>query len=319
MIAIITLHEDLHALEVKRAANRLGYGKVHIIEVDRVSACAPVGVRVDKNDEKSASSYLTASDGAVIHLADVNTIWLRRPRAAQLEIAAHSAKESEFINNECQAGLTSVLSTSAFRGRWVSHPEATARACDKVFQLEVALECGFRVPATLVSQSKAEVVAFFEACGRKVIVKPLLGVAEPFLVARMVDDPSSLPEEAYSVCPAIYQEFIPGTRHIRLNCFGPTQIAALIETNELDWRPNLNVPISSWSIPADVQARVQRVIKSLGLEMGIIDLKLTPEGEVVWLEVNPQGQFLFLEPFIEQDLSGCLARFLIDCAESRPC
>ena len=119
-----------------------------------------------------------------------------------------------------------------------------------------------------------------------------------FLIARKVDDPASLPEEAYSVCPAIYQELIPGTRHIRLNCFGPQQIAAVIETEELDWRPNLNVPISSRSIPAYVHGQVHHVIKSLGLEMGIIDLKLTPEGEVVWLEVNPQGQFLFLEPFI---------------------
>jgi glutathione synthase/RimK-type ligase-like ATP-grasp enzyme len=225
-----------------------------------------------------------------------------------------SAKEREFVNNECSAGVTSVLSSGGFRGKWVSHPEATAKACDKVFQLQAALECGFRIPATLVSQSKAEVIEFYETYGGKIIVKPLLGVAEPFLVARMLDDPSLLSDEAYSACPAIYQEFIPGTRHLRLNSFGPIQVAAVIESEDLDWRPNLNVPIYRWAIPPDVETRVQRVLQSLGLEMGIIDLKLTPDGEIVWFEVNPQGQFLFLEPFIKTDLSGCLARFLIDCA-----
>jgi hypothetical protein len=39
---------------------------------------------------------------------------------------------------------------------------------------------------------------------------------------------------------------------------------------------------------------VRRVLDCLGLEMGNIDLKESPSGEIVWLEVNPQGQFLFL-------------------------
>src|SRR5216684_3263983 len=29
--------------------------------------------------------------------------------------------------------------------------------------------------------------------------------------------------------------------------------------------------------------------------MGILDLKLGPDGELVWLEINPHGQFMFLE------------------------
>ena len=117
MIAIITLYEDLHALEVKRAASRLGYDNVHIIECDRVSACAPVGIRVGQKDKESPASYLTANDGTIIHLGEVATIWLRRPRAAQLETtAASSPKETEFINNECQAGLTSASFFQRFSG-----------------------------------------------------------------------------------------------------------------------------------------------------------------------------------------------------------
>jgi glutathione synthase/RimK-type ligase-like ATP-grasp enzyme len=207
------------------------------------------------------------------------------------------------------------LSSTSFRGKWVSHPDATVRACDKIYQLQIALKYGFRVPRTLVSQSKDEVIDFYEACAGSIIVKPLLGVAEPFLVTRQITDPFSLPEEAYSACPAIYQELIPGERHIRLNCFGQTHIAALIESQELDWRPNLKIPISIWAVPPDLADKAQKVLESLGLAMGIIDLKITPEGEIVWLEVNPQGQFLFLEPFLRLKLSSLFARFLIDCAE----
>ena len=37
------------------------------------------------------------------------------------------------------------------------------------------------------------------------------------------------------------------------------------------------------------------MVRALGLRMGILDLKLGPDGELVWLEINPQGQFTFLE------------------------
>ena len=315
MIVILTLSEDLHALEVKSAAAGMGYNKMHIVESDRISSEGLLGLRIGRT-ARDVSAYLTSNEGARIDLADALAVWVRRPRAEQVSISATNPKEKEFINNECRAGITGVLSSSGFHGKWVSHPDATLRACDKICQLQIAQQCGFRVPKTLVSQSKREVVDFYEACDGSIIVKPLLGVAEPFLVTRQMTDPYSLSEEAYLSCPAIYQELIPGTKHIRLNCFGPAHFAALIESQDLDWRPNLNVPISAWPVPTVVGNRALKVIETLGLAMGIIDLKITPEGEIVWLEINPQGQFLFLEPFLKVKLSCHFARFLIDCAEA---
>jgi hypothetical protein len=40
------------------------------------------------------------------------------------------------------------------------------------------------------------------------------------LLTQYLDDLGSVPDESFSVCPAIYQEYVPGNRHIRLNCFG---------------------------------------------------------------------------------------------------
>ncbi|MCX4674881.1 hypothetical protein OG413_05995 [Streptomyces sp. NBC_01433] len=45
--------------------------------------------------------------------------------------------------------------------------------------------------------------------------------------------------------------------------------------------------------------------------MGIIDIKLMPDGEPVWLEVNPQGQFLFLESLLGEPLADRFLDFLI--------
>jgi hypothetical protein len=45
--------------------------------------------------------------------------------------------------------------------------------------------------------------------------------------------------------------------------------------------------------------------------MGNIDLKITPEGECVWLEVNPQGQFLFLDALTDLQLADRFVDYLV--------
>jgi hypothetical protein len=57
-------------------------------------------------------------------------------------------------------------------------------------------------------------------------------------------------------------------------------------------------------------------LRAMDLEMGIVDIKLLPSGEPVWLEVNPQGQLLFLEYVSCQNLLYHFAEFLISSATS---
>ncbi|MFD3440644.1 RimK family alpha-L-glutamate ligase [Streptomyces sp. NPDC058685] len=213
------------------------------------------------------------------------------------------------MNNDCRGALGGILA-AAFDGQWISPPEATDCAADKVYQLAVARDAGFRVPRTLISQSREEVTTFVRQVGRT-IVKPVVGARGPSLWTRWIDDPEAIPAESFEVCPATYQEYIEGCRHVRLNCFGERMYAALIETEELDWRPDLQVPISPWPVPGDVRRHVSTVLCRLGLRMGVVDLKLTPDGQPVWLEVNPQGQFLFLEPLTGEPLTEHFADFLL--------
>jgi hypothetical protein len=50
--------------------------------------------------------------------------------------------------------------------------------------------------------------------------------------------------------------------------------------------------------------------------MGVVDIKITPEGELVWLEVNPQAQFIFLEPITGIKFIDEFARYLIEEARN---
>jgi glutathione synthase/RimK-type ligase-like ATP-grasp enzyme len=149
---------------------------------------------------------------------------------------------------------------------------------------------------------------------RNIIVKTLAGVNNAFLLTRRLFDPHDMASASFEVCPAIYQENIAGNDHVRLNVFGDHSYAALIRSTELDWRPDLRVPVTPGPVTAELHSKARDVLDYLGLEMGAIDLKLTPAGELVWLEVNPQGQFLFLDALTTLNLADRFADYLIDTA-----
>jgi len=257
------------------------------------------------------------SDGDWVDLSSFKVLWLRRPRSHQVIKYPVADEDSKtIIENDCSGGLRGLLAAS-FRGKWISPYEALIRGSDKIGQLSAAQAAGWQVPETLVTQSRTDVARFFERHARNgIIVKTIVGAEGPLLLTRRIVDPLAFDESTYEAAPAIYQEYIPGKRHIRLFCFGDRSLAASIDSEDLDWRPNLNVPISNWTVPDLVYGLAQKTLKSLGLEMGVIDLKETPSGELIWLEVNPQGQFLFLEPFTSLKLADNFADYLIRTALS---
>jgi glutathione synthase/RimK-type ligase-like ATP-grasp enzyme len=201
----------------------------------------------------------------------------------------------DLVNSDCRGALSGYLWTK-FKGKWISHPEATIRASDKVYQLDVASRSGFRVPKTAIAQCSSDVAELFSGCDGRIIVKPIVGADQQFLETRMIQNPMDYLEESYNACPSIYQEYIGGSKHLRLLCMNHKSLCGVIETDNLDWRSDPNVKVVPWPVADEIHDRVRNVINNLGLEMGIVDIKLTNEGELVWFEVNPQGQFLFLEP-----------------------
>jgi glutathione synthase/RimK-type ligase-like ATP-grasp enzyme len=308
MILVLTTNDDLHALEVQRHVRAAGQAECHVIECDRIAQRDALSYEIGSSGQ--ADRILT-SEGFHVPVSAASVIWFRRTSGSQQLVSAlEDERAVSIVNNDCRSALAGLLTTH-FLGKWVSTPEATYRASDKIGQLDAARECGWRVPKTLVTQSREAVIEFFESCRGSIVTKTVAGASGPFLETVKLVDPRAFDEDTFAAAPAIFQEHIAGHDHIRLNCFGEHSYAALIHTAALDWRGNLNVPITRYDVPDTLHRQVRLVLDSLQLEMGIIDLKLTPEGELVWLEVNPQGQFLFLDALADLHLAENLATYLL--------
>jgi hypothetical protein len=70
------------------------------------------------------------------------------------------------------------------------------------------------------------------------------------------------------------------------------------------------------SVDDSVVAKTKQLISNLGLRMGIVDFVVDENGEVVFLEINVQGQFLFLDGLGDVDTTTACAEFLACVSDS---
>jgi glutathione synthase/RimK-type ligase-like ATP-grasp enzyme len=240
---------------------------------------------------------------------------VRRPQfPQQIPSDVTDPVDVDLINNECFTALSGVL-LNEFAGVWINHPVPNNLAANKLVQLRAAEEAGFRIPRTLVSQDPERIKKFCSELDGRVVVKRVRGTTKAHLFTGLMTTDCLASDETFRLCPTMYQEYVPGRRHLRVHCFGDDVYAALIESDSLDWRDDLSVPVSVFHLADDDRARVLAVVRRLGLEMGVIDLKLTDEGPPVWLEINPQGQFLFVEALGGLALIQGFSRFLAAAAD----
>jgi glutathione synthase/RimK-type ligase-like ATP-grasp enzyme len=191
------------------------------------------------------------------------------------------------------------------RGCFLANPFSAGERM-KHKQAEVAASCGWRVPRTLITNSAAE--AFAAASEGELVIKPPAGGT----LARKVDRDVIRAFAAIDF-PMAVQEYIAG-EDVRVYVIdGDIVAAARIVTGELDYRrdPNFMDRMHAIELPRDVQQRTAAVFERLRLVCGSMDLRLTGEGELVFLEVNSGGSFLELQKALGVPIADRLADLLV--------
>jgi glutathione synthase/RimK-type ligase-like ATP-grasp enzyme len=121
--------------------------------------------------------------------------------------------------------------------------------------------------------------------------------------------------------PAIFQDRIAKELEIRVTVVGDEIFAAEIhsqkhEHTRVDFRrmtfarPGGMPEHRVHKLPASVESMIMLLMKRFGLDFACFDLILTPDGEYVFLEVNPNGQWLWVESLTQMRITAALAAFL---------
>ncbi len=191
--------------------------------------------------------------------------------------------------------------------RFIDDPFDTERAELKLFQLAIASSLGFLTPRHVVTNSFAAAQDFLE--GASVVAKPLspgLGIA-PF-----VDLITSEDLESVHNFPTLFQELILAEADLRVVVVGDEAWTwrRMRGSTTLDWR-QVDPLGTQFSLIEGRQTAEHSLMltNALGLTMSITDWLETTSGPV-FLEINPQGSWLFLERAKELIVPS-LARHLV--------
>lgn len=201
---------------------------------------------------------------------------------------------------------------------WLTPIDPLLIAESKLVQMRAARALGIRIPRTVVTSSNdlAE-----RELGPRVVIKPLgpghfttSEGAAAVVYATAVDlrDPQF---SDLGPTPFLLQEPIAAQTHLRVVTVGERCWVTALSADglPLDWRAEDSAHHSfqiAPSAPAGVAEAAPAVARKLGLGYSSQDWIVTPDQEVVLLDVNPAGQWLFLPEAIGSEVSRAIATWL---------
>lgn len=260
---------------------------------------------------------------AQVDFKDIRSVWYRRPVPPMPSADIDDPVAYEFALAESQASLNGIWrSLDCF---WVSHPDNLRKAEFKLYQLKVAAQVGFQLWPTMVTNSPETAQAFYHDQDGRVVYKPLRRgrLVRGESVSLIYTNPIG-PCEAESLgrvmyAPSLFQKYVPKHVEIRVTGIGNKVFAVEIHSQDRadsrhDWRrgDTAHLRHGLHLLRFDVESKCVALVRALGLAFGAIDLILTPEGEYVFLEINPNGQWAWIQQLCpEIPLRETLADLLI--------
>lgn len=311
-VLIVTGFDDAHADSVIRKldAREVPVFRLHPAEL-------PGTVRISLEVAGGSCLGSLAKPGRKVSFDQIGSAWYRRPREP-VPAPGTDPRANEYVVRQCTEMLSA---TYAILGSvWVGEPDRLRRAEIKALQLLHAEAAGLTVPRTLFGNSREELERFRdEILPERCAIKPLQVVATDDEGGRR-RFPMTAPIEpgqplaGVELAPSILQPYVEKEFELRCVAIGERIFTAAIHSQEHpetehDWRLG-DARLAPYELPAAVADSVRSLLSSFDLDFASIDMVVTPDGDHVFLDLNPTGGWLWLEHQLELPLSEAFADLL---------
>ena len=317
MVLILSSDADAH---VPLVACELEARGVDVLCFDpgRFPAEARMSFRLDS---AGVQSRLLEVDGRRYDLANVHAVWNRRPTLPVPAATVADQSVRTYIEFSARHFLDGFWETLPCR--WVPATPVVDRAAqNKLRQLRLAIDVGLRVPDTLICNDPRTFAEFYsdssDIVSKTLVQRPLAledGV-RPSMFTTPVRRRHLRRYQDVRHGPVVFQQYAHKAVEVRATIIGNRIYSAAIHSQERrstrhDWRHyHERVRYEPHALPAATTAALLQMTNALGLRFGAADLVLTPEGEYIFLEINPNGQWGFVEKLAGLPLAAALADLL---------
>ena len=325
LVLIVTRSDDNPCVESVTAALHARGAEVARFDTDRF----PGEVRLVLRSDPGRDDVRLITGEREWDLAAAGAVWHRRFAAGRrLPAALDPQLRAASIGEARAVALGTIASLDAYHLDRVVRIRAAEQ---KPWHLRLAREAGLDTPRTLVTNDARAVRAFAAECPGGIVTKMMTSFAirEPgqekvvFTTALRTEDLDRL--EGLELCPMTFQERLSKAIELRVTVVGRRTLVAAVDSAAVagagdDWRRRGGELEHAWradTVPAEIERGIDRLMDALRLDYGALDFILTPDGRWVFLEINPAGEYFWLDGLFAPTISETIADVLLGRAARR--
>lgn len=247
--------------------------------------------------------------GATVRPDQVRAVVYRRPKPLAPPVHGDEYQQKHAAGEWAEAieGFLSHIPVA----RWINHPSRNYDASHKVHQLTRAREAGLITPAWRVTSVPAEARRFLDEHGPELVVKPL---ASGYIEREIPADDTLLYTHAFDkshaslfdrlpACPVLFQTRVKKRVDVRLTIVDRGMVAVALQAGDAHGNQRLDirrqnmcdVAYAPIGVPPQVATSVHRLMAEYGLRFAAIDFAIDTDGQWVFFEINPNGQWAWLD------------------------
>ncbi len=304
---------DPHSRVIEWVLQQRGIA-VHYLDLTGLPAKSCFSLALSNNMYGIADDKVR-TEGINLPLHEIGVVWARRIFFSHrsYDFSGIHKDDLDNVKEELKGLIPSAYSALELalgnRVVWVNPFTSQNAARSKAMQLMQARAAGFVIPDTLIGNEPAAIREFCERHQGSIVMKPFYPMTwqdkdkQRSLPTTIIQRSQLSSDKAIQYCPAIYQEYIAKAYELRVLILGDEMIAVKIDSQSqsharIDWRlDNIkrSLNYSEVQLSAATKLKLRLLMRAMGLNFGSVDLIIDQTGREVFLEVNEQGQFLFLE------------------------
>ena len=317
MILCITHSADFYTIDIVQHALQQSGIPSFRLNTDEFA----VNSRLNYNMQRDHLSACISTGNQQVSAAEITGVWYRKSWKLKVPADLDPAYQDIFTK-EYQSYLR-IFFNQLRHVPWMNKIETDHTVGnDKLLQLSAANAAGLTIPRSIFTNDPENIRSFFQSCNGNLIVKlhgslskSMDGNSAFFPTTRLQpNDLDRLDQLAY--CPMIFQEYIPKDYELRVVYVDGDFFTGMIpyEGNEAtDWRAirDRQFVWQPYQLPQQVCEKLTAMMQQLDLTFGAIDIIKNKEGDYVFLEVNPQGEWGMLQKYLDHPIGETIAQKLI--------
>jgi len=261
------------------------------------------------------------TEGKSVEASEIKSVWWRlKPNLISIPETHEEFERAKFIQREWNLTLEP-LKYFLKECFWINRREADSLTRNKPFQLEIAQKNGFIIPNSIISNNSSDVITKANEF-KKAVYKPLSYFIIPpdRVLYSSIMPLHEVGEKAANIeqAPCIFQEYIDKDFELRITIVGEKIFPIKIKSQKnkeakFDWRKDqINIEYEEFELPQEIEKKLLKVHKDFNIFYGAYDFIVDPNGDYHFLEVNPAGQWLWIEEKLNLNISESIAEALVN-------